>query len=48
MLGIGSLVKNDKIYTVQATDKKSNSAMLNINGRTVWVFSGNLVEISDK
>ena len=47
MLGIGSLVKNDKVYTVKAVDVKSNSAMLNITGRDVWVFSGNLYEVSN-
>ena len=47
MLGIGSLVKNDKVYTVKAVDVKSNSAMLNISGRDVWVFSANLYEVSN-
>lgn len=48
LLGVGSLVNNDNVYTVKAVDVKSNSAMLNINGRDVWVFSGNLYEVSDK
>ena len=43
-----SYVKNDNIYTVEDIDIPTNSAKLNINGRTVWVFSKYLYEVSDK
>lgn len=47
LLGIGSLVKNDEIYTVLDIDTKSNSAKINIDGRNVWIFSKNLYEVSN-
>ncbi len=45
--GGNSYVKNDNIYTVEDIDVKSNSAKLNISGRSVWVFSKYLYEISN-
>ena len=45
--GGNSYVKNDKIYNVEDIDIPTNSAKLNINGRTVWVFSKYLYEISN-
>lgn len=46
-LHVGELVKNDNIYNVEDIDIPSNSAKLNINGRTVWVYSRYLYEVSN-
>ena len=47
LTGSSSYVKNNNIYNVEDIDIKSNSAKLVIDGRTVWVFSKYLYEVSD-
>lgn len=47
ILTVGSFVKNDTIYNVEAISIKTNSAKLNINGRSVWIFSKYLYEVSN-
>lgn len=44
---VGDYVKNDNIYTVKDIDKKTDSALININGRDNWVFCKPLYEVSD-
>ncbi len=48
LTGSSSYVKNNNIYNVEDIDIKSNSAKLVIDGRTVWVFSKYLYEVSDR
>lgn len=48
LTGGSSYVKNNNIYNVEDIDIKSNSAKLVIDGRTVWVFSKYLYEVSDR
>lgn len=45
--GGNSYVKNDTIYNVEDIDIPTNSAKLNINGRSVWVYSKYLYEVSN-
>ena len=45
--GGNSYVKNDKIYNVEEIDIPSNSARLVINGRSVWIKSSCLYEVSN-
>lgn len=47
-IGGKSYVKNDNVYTVEDIDIPSNSSKINMNGRTVWVFSTDLLEVSDR
>lgn len=47
ILYVGSYVKNDNIYNVEAISVKTNSVKLNINGRAVWVFAKYLYEVSN-
>lgn len=43
-----SYVKNDTVYIVENIDIPTQSVELIINGRSVWVFSKYLYEVSDK
>lgn len=45
--GGNSYVKNDTVYTVEDINVPTNSAKLNIDGRTVWVFSKYLYEVAN-
>ena len=45
VLYAGSIVRNNTTYEVQDISVKTNSAKLNINGRTVWIKSTYLLEV---
>lgn len=45
--GGNSYVKNDNVYTVKDISTKTNSALINIDGRDVWIFSKYLYEVSN-
>ena len=45
VLYAGSIVKNDNVYVVQQIDIPTDSAMLNIDGRNVWIKSKYLLEV---
>lgn len=45
VVSVGNWVKNDTIYTVKKITK--DSALLNVSGKDVWVFSRCLEEISN-
>lgn len=47
VLYVGSVVKNDNIYTVQGVDVRTDAVKLILNGRTVWVKAQYMYEVSN-
>ena len=45
VIGGYSYVKNDNIYEVKAIDIPTNSAKLELNGQSIWVYSTFLYEV---
>lgn len=41
----GSYVKNDNVYVVKKLDKKTDSAMISVAGKDVWIFCEPLKEV---